>query len=112
MDVLEVLPMWKAAYAGHHKIRRTPAETLAANRISDIRASESQLRTLRHWVTKLGITEDDLMELGITENRLHQDCRLLDPDYPDPLDLLTGPEVGALFCLRPFLSELAASWPN
>ena len=102
MDVLEVLPMWKAAYAGHHKIRRTPAETLAANRISDIRASESQLRTLRHWVTKL----------GITENRLHQDCRLLDPDYPVPLDLLTGPEVGALFCFRPFLSELAASWPN
>ena len=84
MDLLEVLPKWKAAYAGHHKIRRTPAETLAANRISDIRASESQLRTLRHWVTKLGITEDDLMELGITENRLHQGLPTPGPRLPRP----------------------------
>ena len=105
-DVGRRLEHWLRDNEATHRIYPLPPDVLVASRGSEQRPSWKQLSTLNYYLKRAGLTDEAFTDLAASEGRLHEDCEEL------LLGDLTGPEVGALFCFRPFLSELAASWPN
>ena len=105
-DVGRRLEHWLRDNESMHRIYALPPDVLVASRGSEQRPSWKQLSTLNYYLKRAGLTDEEFTDLAASEGRLHEDCvELL-------LGELTGPEVGALFCFRPFLSALAARWPN
>ena len=112
MAITELLQEWKMGQAKAHHVRPMAPAALVLNRESRLKPTERQVTAITGFAWSVGLDVDDLIELGITEGRLHPECRLLDPDDPNELALLTGPEVGSLFCFVDFLKELRKRFPR
>ena len=112
MAITELLQEWKMGQAKAHYVRRMAPAALVLNRGSKTKPTERQVTVLTGFAWRVGLDVDDFIELGIAEGRLHPDCRFMDPDDPDQLGQLTGPEVGSLFCFVDFLKELRKRFPR
>ncbi len=94
---------WRRFYGP--EVHPTPATVLYTNMVNDQRnGTAKQLAYLRKLCQQRGITERDLIEIGIEEKRLHPDReKLLGPDSTGLLDVLTFGEIGGLFAFKAWL---------
>ena len=111
MAITELLQEWKAGQEQPHHVRPIAPAALVLNRGSRLKPTERQVTAITGFAWRVGLDVDDLIELGIAEGRLHPECRLLDPDAPNELELLTGPEVGVAFLFRGLPQGAAKTLP-
>ena len=88
------------------EVNPTQFHVLEQNLREQRRGTEKQVATLDRLCHSKGITQTELVRLGVQERRLHPDrANLVKSDASDALLQLSFPEIGGLFAFVPWLKS-------